>query len=355
MLDSALFPNGSRYIPRKTQYLSASGTFVAPAKGKVALLAVAPGASGAAASSSIAGPVVCTGGGAGENATDWMDVEAGATFTAMLGNPGASVSVTGTAANGNNGGNTVISGPNGYSLSVVGGKKGVTTSGTTAAVSGGDGGTGGTGGTANVVRSRGGRGGGVINIQANASIANRRATGGGGVNMVFATTQDVTRGGDISATSGTACASGGAGCGGAGGDNTVGGSDYAGGGYGGAASAHQPGPNAVGQRTQASPAGLVPGLACFGVDHFGGGGTSTFAAGPGGGSSANSALSAGIFGGTSGYAGVSSSDPPNQGAVLPGAGAGSGGAVSQSSSLTATTAPGGNSFVVFIFLQEVIG
>ena len=349
------FLSGKTYLTRKTQYFSASGSFVAPARGKVLLLVVAPGGSGAASSTSTQGPVVSTGGGAGEVVTDVIDVEAGATFSVLLGSPGASVSVTGTSANGNDAGNTTIVGPNSYSLTAVGGKRGLVAA-ATGSLAGGAGGTGGTGGTINVTRAPGGRGGNSSNTPSATSISNRRATGGGGVNMVLSSSENTTRGGDVSnSNSGGLNNTGGGGCGGTGGDLPTSPGQSTGGGYGGSAVGLLVGPNAAGVRTQASPTYLIPGLACFGLDYFGGGASNAQSAGPGGGGcSVNSAQnSGGLFGGSAGYSAVNSSEAMNF-VWPPGLGAGSGGMCAVSSSQVTASAAGGQSFAVFLFLQEVV-
>lgn len=342
---------GSNYLVRRVQYVSATGSFVAPTRGKVIILAVAPGGSGAAASTSTSGPVVALGGWAGEIAADFIDVAANDTFTAILGSPGAAVSVTGSSANGNNAGDTIITGPNSYSLTVKGGSGGVFAA-ASGALTNGSGAGAGSGGSANVMRGRGGRGGDTANTAATATVNNRKATGGGGVNLLFTTSTTDTRGGDANQSGTGPYQTGGGGCGGRGGDGTSVGST-AGGGYGGPAIDNTAaltaiGPNAAGQAVAASPLYLVPGLASFALDYFGGGGYTTTAPGPGGGSGGSAgSTNAGIYGGSGGTGNAANTSNP-------GMGAGSGASTTTNAATLAATPAGGSSFVVFIHLQEVV-
>lgn len=337
-----------RYVP-----MPSSGTVTATEDGKLVILAMAPGGSGAACSTG-GSPRTVTGGGAGEFFTDVLDVKVGDVFLIMHGTPGALVSAQSAGVSGNDATNTSITGPNGYSVTIIGGKKGIysTAGGSTA---GGAGGASGTGGSAKAKRAPGGRGGSVTG-QASGS---KCATGGGAVNAIqFAQNQTTTRGGDCSATnSGIAICTGGGGVGGNGGDvfNGSGNSCTPGGGSGGNATPLVAGPNAIGDASVSSPAILLAALASYGLDFYGGG--SVFggtAPGPGGGSSASLSTANGV---TAGFM-AGSGACLNQGATstdggIPGSGAGSGGVLIDSSGVIARVQKGGNGFALFMFFAEV--
>ena len=271
------------YVPR-------SRTWVAPADGVLDFFAMAGHGSGSVA---YGAGFYATGAGAAEIAVKSVPVKAGDSFTITIGAGGNAVTRTGAGSSaGADGADTTISGP-GVAITVKGGKGGrVGPTGT--ALTGGAGGTGGTGGDRHLAGGRGG------NVAATAAIG--AVTGSGAPNPLGLAAQTATRGGDVSGTAGGV--TGGGGVGGRGGDST-GSTSYqtAGGGYGGdaadnfTASATAAGPNALGQFQPASPTAIVPALAEFGLDWFGGGspgaGTSP---GPGGGGSGSSGASAAMSG-----------------------------------------------------------
>lgn len=273
------------------RYIKTSQTFVAPFSGKLSVLLVAGHGGGAAAYNTYA-----TGAGAGEAAMKFeVSVTAGDSYVITIGAGGAA-SATGfsaaTTANGGNGGNSTIVGP-GLNMSVVGGGGGQAA--TTAPLSGGYGGTGGTGGDWHFAGGRGG------NMGASAS-SSSPPTGSGSVNLVWQGTDTTkTRGGDKTGSGDGA--TGGGGVGGRGGDvigTTV--ITSAAGGYGGDAADVATnvataigGANALGVRSVSSsgvtPTSVVPALAMWGLNVFGGGNANSNgvpAPGGGGGSSSSS-------------------------------------------------------------------
>lgn len=149
-----------------------------------------------------------TGGGGGAKATKTVKLNAGDILIFNVGAGGAiNQSAVNVVANGNDGGDTTVTGPGGLNV-VAGGGKGGKASTALAALLGGLGGIA-TGGDENLP---GGRGGNIT--AANASTVIGRATGGGGLPVVG----PGRRGGDIASTFAFKLATGGAGAGGDGGD-----------------------------------------------------------------------------------------------------------------------------------------
>ncbi|PUA95530.1 hypothetical protein C8C99_0330 [Acidovorax sp. 107] len=342
---------GGGYMVRAVRPLPLSSVVVSPVAGLMVYMMIAPGASGGFIDSAASAQRLATGGGAGEIVFDVVSVGVNDSFTFTHGAPGVGVGSVNATVNGNDATNSSVTGPNSYSCTAVGGKKGLAAS-SVASLAGGAGGTGGTGGSAKVLRFPGARGG---NISAAAGAA-RIATGGGAANPQGFANSTTTRGGDCSsATSATNSATGGGGVGGNGGDVTTGSVLTGGGGSGAAApnNATTGGGNIKGTATTASPADILSLLAVYGIDYFGGGsasGSSPQASGPGGGVGAGSTMGnsvlAGNFGGTGGTLGGSS------GAALPGFGAGSGGN-SAPGTTGGATASGGLPYAVVIFLEKV--
>lgn len=155
-----------------------------------------------------------TGGGGGAKATKTVKLNAGDVLTFAIGAGGAiNASTVNVVANGNDGGDTTVTGPGGLNV-VAGGGKGGKASTALAALPGGLGGLA-TGGDENL---SGGRGGDITAAHASNMIG--RATGGGGLPVVGRAGR---RGGDIASTFAFKLATGGAGAGGDGGDILSGG------------------------------------------------------------------------------------------------------------------------------------
>lgn len=303
-----------------------------------------------------------TGGGGGAKATKTVKLTAGDVLTFTIGAGGvANNVVTNGHVNGNNGGDTIVTGPNGLNM-VAGGGKGGKAIGTLTSILGGLGGVA-TGGDENLP---GGRGGDCAALSSGSVIG--RATGGGGLPVAG----PGRRGGDIlSTTFGARLATGGAGAGGDGGDIIAGsgGGDTSTGGGGSITS---------GVSTIAGGAGVTAGgkaLVTIAVPgkidvpltpwfpYSGEGQTGVIAsgvlatdAGPGGGSGGSinsstagmSSRGAGIFGGSGGSVSGSSGQGTSgvfAGAVNPFVG-GSGGAVSPLTNQPGTAAAGGDGWII---------
>ena len=265
-----------------------------------------------------------------------VKVLAGQIFTFSCGAGGAAVTrASAGATQGNVGGTSTLTGPNGLSMAADSGAPGEAK--TTKPVLGGAGGTA-TGGDMNL---QGGFGGNVL-----ATAAPNAAAGAGACNLKRLDPQTGPRGANIN-TTGSQPTSPGAGVGGRGSDITGSGTLHVtvGGGYGGPAvdNSTTRGPNAMGELVAASPSTLVVSMASpWAIDYFGGGGSGNTAAGPGGGgstSAANVALSPGIFGGISGTAGTGVT-AANAGNVS------GGGAIA--STVASTSGPGDVGMLVFV-------
>lgn len=264
-------------MPMDSRVVASSMTYTALVKGTLLIRAIAADGSAGVSLSGCA-----TGAGAGEMADKVVQVEAGDAFVISIGAGGAGLTRTTGHANGNDGGDTTIAGPN-VNLIVKGGK-----GGKAAAVSagtpllGGDGGAGGSGGD---VHRPGGRGGNI----ANCNFAH--ITGGGAVNFSTTLTQEATRGGDVLGTPTSQCRTGGGGVRGRGGDATSQGAiNTPGGGSNGNAldnvtsSAGTGGPNHIGSRLAGAVTLLSAAGDPFGLDFAAGNGASASNdAGPGGG------------------------------------------------------------------------
>ena len=266
-----------------------------------------------------------------------VKVLAGQTFAFSCGAGGTAVTrASAGATQGNVGGMSTLTGPNGLSMTANSGAPGEAK--TTKPALGGAGGTA-TGGDLNL---QGGFGGSVL-----ATGAPNAAAGAGACNLKRLDPQTGPRGGNVN-TTGSQFTSPGAGVGGRGGDIT--GSGYsnatAGGGYGGPAvdNSSTRGPNAMGELVAASPSTLVSSMASpWAIDYFGGGGSGNTAAGPGGGGAtvgSNVSLSPGIFGGISGTTGTGVTGPANAGNVS------GGGAIA--STVACTSGPGDVGMLVFV-------
>lgn len=308
------------------QLFTYSQLYTVPYDGSLDLLVLAACGSGALGMHYVTGP------GAGEiGISRSLPVYKGDVLTITVGLGGNPVeydyaiqSGAGGVA-GNAGSDTAISSSRGWSITVKGGDGGKVGPKGAHLV----GALGGRGGSGAQIHIPGGDGGSVLT-----TAMQNLATGGGAPN--FRNVQaSLVRGGDITAAalSNTAC-SGGAGAGGNGGDITASAaSATCGGGYGSPATANvlnSGGANALGKREAASPVLLIPSLAAWGVDIFGGGAQGQSAnAGPGGGSAGTVA---GVGGGLS--------DPSANLHSFGGAGAGTASAVS--SNLVGKDAPIGS-------------
>lgn len=265
---------------------------------------------GASGSGGLTHGIGCaTGPGAGEVVDFVVAVSAGDDIVFTMGAGGAAVTrTTAGQTNGNDGADSTITGPNGLSITVVAGKKGLAgpvSAGTPLA-----GGAGGTGGTGGASHRPGGRGGNIANC--NGGIV----TGGGAHNLTTTMTSDATRGGDVTVAPQpgvAATATGGGSPGGRGADFNGAGSFgvTAGAGMGGNAidgvdaAAGKCGPNILGQRSATAVTAISAATAPFGLDLSGNGADATNAAGPGGGGKGSSNgthadVAPGIFGGFGG-------------------------------------------------------
>ena len=201
---SSLYASASPIVD--TKLIFTARTWVAPKDCSVRITAFGASASGGVRRGGGGG---ATGGGAGARCTKTVKLKAGDTLTISPGAGGAlnTLSTTG-AQNGNDGGDTTVTGPGGLNMVAGGGKKGVASTDGTVALNGGVGGIA-TGGDVNVPGGRGG------NAVSGSNVAAQRATGGGALPLF-----DVGyRGGDILIAIGNSqAATGGAGVGGPGGD-----------------------------------------------------------------------------------------------------------------------------------------
>lgn len=282
-LSSLLSGGGAVAQPVDRRVVRQSMTYKATVTGT--LVGRAFGASG---SGGLTHGIGCaTGPGAGEVVDFVVAVSAGDDIVFSMGAGGAAVTrTTAGQTNGNDGADTTITGPNGLSITVVAGKKGLAgpvSAGTPLA-----GGAGGTGGTGGASHRPGGRGGNIANC--NGGIV----TGGGAHNLTTTMTSDATRGGDVTVapTPGDAAtATGGGSPGGRAADFTAAGAlgVTAGGGMGGNgvdgndAAAGKCGPNILGQRSATAVTAISPAAAPFGLDLSGNGSDTSNAPGPGGG------------------------------------------------------------------------
>ena len=306
-------------MPAAYRLFNQSDIYTVPFRCMMDMLLVGGGASGGMTYSS----GVVAGAGAGEVAMLYGAVfEAGTELSVVVGAGGAPVTrSTAGQTQGNAGTATRVScAPLGFDLRAYPGQPGSVGTGFQ------NGGAGGAGGgiaypVPGALHFAGGPGG-------SASSATFGVAGGGAVN-IMGWSDPATRliGGSFNQGTGGA---GGAGVGGQGGDkNTATSNSFSpGGGSGGPgdnalSSAATAGPNAVGMRTQASMSSLAT-LATWGLDYFGGGGYTTVAPGPGGGSSGDTFANikaSGIFGGMGGAFNGSTTVTP-----IPQAGIGGGGA-----------------------------
>ena len=283
--------------PIDQRILFSSATYVAPVSGTLAIVAAAADGSPGLAY----GTGCATGAGAGEIGIKLLPVTAGDSIVFTLGSGGAAVTRSTTGqTNGNDGGNTTITGPNGWSGTLIGGKGGKAgPQSAGVALAGGDGGNGGTGFD---IHRPGGRGGNIVNCNQN------HQTGGGALNGTNVSTTSATRAGDVTGTPTGQCRTGGGGYGGRGGDllSTEGSSP--GGGTGGDAldgftAAGRCGPNIVGLRSATAISLLNNATAPFGLNAIGCGSDGTNAAGDGGGGFGDGPGYGlgGAFGGIAGY------------------------------------------------------
>ena len=289
--------------PIDQRVVFSSTTYVAPVSGTLAIFAAAADGSPGLAY----GAGCATGAGAGEIGIKLLPVTAGDSIVFTLGSGGASVTRNTTGqTNGNDGGNTTITGPNGWSGTLIGGKGGKAgPQSAGVALAGGDGGNGGTGFD---IHRPGGRGGNIANCNKN------HQTGGGALNGTSTATTSATRGGDVTGTPTNPCRTGGGGYGGRGGDMISTDGNSPGGGAGGDAldgftAAGRCGPNIVGLRSATAISLLNNATAPFGLNAIGCGSDGTNAAGDGGGGVGDSATAgSGALGGSlGGIAGWSSS------------------------------------------------
>ena len=266
-------------MPIDSRTITSSMTYKAPVSGTLLIRAIAADGSGGVSLGGCA-----TGAGAGESADKVVQVSAGDEYVITIGAGGAGLTRTTGHANGNDGGDTTITGPN-VAITVKGGK-----GGKAAAVSAGTpllGGLGGTGGAGGDLHRPGGRGGNISNCN------DAHVTGGGGVNFSHVQTQEATRGGDVlHATPIGVILTGGGGVRGRGGDATLAAGIYTSGGgaYGNAlddtasSTPGSGGPNAGGLRTSGALSFLSAAGDPWGLDFSAGNGASSGNdAGPGGG------------------------------------------------------------------------
>lgn len=291
--------SGGGIIPQPIdqRIVFSSMTYVAPVSGTLAIHAfAADGSPGLTYGSGCA-----TGAGAGENGIKLHPVNAGDSIVITLGAGGPSVTryVSGYT-NGNDGGNTTITGPNGLNVLLMGGKggkAGPVTAG--ASLLGGEGGIGGYGAD---LHRPGGRGGNIDNCN------NSHQTGGGALNGTNVSTTSATRAGDVTGTPTGQCRTGGGGYGGRGGDLLSTSGSSPGGGTGGDAldgstASGRGGPNILGQRSATGITLLNNATAPFGINATGCGADGGSAAGDGGGGVGDGSGYGlgGAFGGIAGY------------------------------------------------------
>ena len=263
--------------------INTSQQYTVPYDGLLDLLALAGAGSGALGNNFL------TGAGAGEiGVSRAVRVYKGDVITVTVGLGGAGAVYTAalgaTGIAGNVGSDTTVTSSRGWSIVVKGGQGGkIGDKG--AALAGALGGRGGTGAQ---IHLAGGDGGSITS-----TVANQTFVTGGGAPNFRNLPANLVRGGNIALPEAYySVRTGGAGVGGHGGDALT---DMnlqytSGGGYGGsavddkAAGLGMGGVNALGKSAIASPALLLPGLAYWGLDIFGGGASlQGSAAGPGGG------------------------------------------------------------------------
>lgn len=264
-------------MPVDSRTVTQSMTYKAPVSGTLLIRAIA--ADGSAGVTH--GTGCATGAGAGESADMVVQVSAGDAFVIAIGAGGAAVTRSTTGqTNGNDGGDTTITGPN-VAMTVKGGKggkAGPVSAGTP--LLGGQGGQGGNGGD---FHRPGGRGGNISNCN------DGHRTGGGAVNFSTTQSQEATRGGDVLGLPSGPCTTGGGGIRGRGGDLTdTSNSSSGGGAYGdaldGIVGTATGGPNAIGLRKAGSVTLMSAAGDPWGLDFAtGNGGSTSNAAGPGGG------------------------------------------------------------------------
>ncbi|EYR81881.1 hypothetical protein [Shinella sp. DD12] len=283
-----------------------------------------------------------TGGGAGARCTKTVKLKAGDVLTLTPGAGGAAVTTTNGVVQGNSGGNTTVTGPDGLNLSAGGGEGGKANADGTVALTGGAGGLA-TGGDENVAGGRGG------NISAASQASYLRASGGGALPLF-----DVGhRGGDIASNS-NMMSTGGAGVGGNGGDTSGSLGAVTGGGsaHGSAPSTNNSTPG-EGAGVFSSFAVLVEWIRGIGAGSAGVSGAGVAASpggiGAGGGGSTASGTSTtsggpGLFGGGGGASSSSSATALAKGGADAVCG-GTGGAASSTGS-SATSEKGGDGFIL---------
>ena len=310
-------------MPAAVKLFPTSGTYTTPFDAYIDFMVVGGGPSGGITH----GSGCVGGGGAGECAYYLgLFVPAGTVFTGSVGVGGAPV--TRGAAGQTSGSvgteSSIVAASISFNLTAYPGQPGAVGNpfGIPGGYAGGAGGTGGAGvSTAGSIHYAGGPGG-------SANSAAFGVAGAGAVN-VMGWSDPATRlvGGSLTNGSGGA---GGAGVGGKGGEkNTATAASFSpGGGAGGPgdnalSAAATAGPNAAGLRTQASMTSLAT-PASFFLDYFGGGGYTTVAPGPGGGSSGDTLVNmraSGIFAGMGGaFNGSTAVTLPQAGYGGPGAG-----------------------------------
>lgn len=297
-----------------------------------------------------------TGGGAGGKCIKKVKLTAGDTLNFTVGAGGAAISLTSNGqSNGNDGGDTTVTGPNSLNM-IAGGGKGGKFSTALAITHGGAGGTS-SGGDENLT---GGRGGSVL--AHHASSISRRATGGGALPVV----SDGHRGGDVLTPANTYEVTGGGGAGGRGGDVLATATQHGGTGGGGSVTRGVDKdltvPQTAGGKALLGIAApgkidvpLVPWFPYSGEGTAGHYSTTVPSAdgGPGGGSggAANSSTGAmsskgpGIFGGSGGAASTINATSGALSAANPFIG-GSGGAIGAPSTGACSAAAGGDGWII---------
>ena len=331
-------------MPAALRLFNQSGTYTVPFDCQMDMLIVGGGASGGMTYSS----GVVAGAGAGEVAVLYgKEFAAGTVLSVTCAAGGAPVNrATAGQIQGNAGGFSRVT-TAGFDLRALGGQPGSVGTGFQ---NGGAGGTGGSAfsvGAAGAQHFAGGPGG-------TASSATFGVAGGGAVNIMgWSDPETRLIGGSFNSGTGGA---GGAGVGGRGGDKNTGTSSSfsPGGGSGGPgedalSSATTFGPNAVGMRSIASVSSLAS-FATFGLDYFGGGGYTTVAPGPGGGSSGDTFANikaSGIFGGMGGAFNGSTTVT-----AIPQAGIGGGGAGLHVGSTTGWFSGRGGDGLVVLMLRR---
>lgn len=346
---SDLFPTGSTgkiLVGRKIFY--SSGTFEIPAGCFYDILAFGSGGSGAAAAGTDRS---ATGGGGAAWCRDWGIAEVDNTLTIVIGAGGnGAIATPSSVVNGNNGGNTTVTGTTGVNITILGGQAG--SAATTGPIAGGAGGT--VLPTSQVrYRVNGSSGGNIL-----APGTGLKSTGGGSPNLFAGNANNACSGGDITNTVNGYQATGGGGVGGGGGHNPSTSSFTAGGGAGGAATngpSSIPGPNVLGvttANTVPDPYLVLDILLSFpSINPTSSGTDNNSIASSGGGSSGiynGTSINGAIFGGSGGKNYASGS---TTGGAVTYCG-GSGGVVCQTG--TATSGRGGNGLVIVSLYKEQV-